>query len=309
MCIGEDWARRVSQAVVPVLVESGAEPGCTGRIESHRFPGFDLTILRAGRQTLRRAPRESAPRGDELLVSIQLEGTGELAHAGRIIQVGPGDLIVYRASEPFRWAMPGEWAQVVLRLPAEVLADSPAFRAALPLHIPASGAGEVIARFFAGVVALPQPEQAGSLAAGGLDLVRSIVAASARRTVVRQARVLSRGQLLVFLRRHFTDPLLTVDGIARGCLVSRRTLHRAFASLGTSPAAMLRRMRVRHARQLLLRDRARAVARIAEASGFSSARQFYRAFQLETGMTPGQFRVVRATSVRLPAQPELPMSA
>ncbi|MFJ2834640.1 AraC family transcriptional regulator [Nocardia sp. NPDC087230] len=304
----EDWVRRVSQALAPVRVEYGTEPRTPGRIESHRFTGFELTILRAGRQTLLR--RESAARGDELLVSIQLDGTGEIQQSGRRIAFGPGDLVVYRASESFRWAMHGDWAQVVLRLPVEVFAASPAFWAALPLHVPAAGAGEVIARFFAGVAALPRPEQAGPLAAGGLDLVRSIVAASARRTVVTQARALSRGQLLVFLRRHFTDPRLTVDGIARGCLVSRRTLHRAFETLlGTSPAAMLRRMRVRHARQLLLRDRARSVARIAEASGFSSTRQFYRVFQHETGMTPGQFRVVRATSVRLPAPPELPMSA
>ncbi|MGS2806361.1 AraC family transcriptional regulator [Nocardia sp. MW-W600-9] len=51
------------------------------------------------------------------------------------------------------------------------------------------------------------------------------------------------------------------------------------------------------------------MVRIAETGGFSSARQFYRVFQLETGMTPGQFRVVRATSVWVPAQPGLPLGA
>ncbi|MFE6919578.1 AraC family transcriptional regulator [Nocardia sp. NPDC057663] len=308
MCAGEDWVRRVSQAVVPVRVEFGATARSVGRIASQRFTGFDLAVLRAGPQTLRRATGASQAQRDDVLVSIQLDGYAEMDQSGQTVQVGPGDLVVYRAGEPFRWTMRGDWAQVVLRLPPNAFADTPELP--LPLHIPATGAGEVIARFFAGVADLRQPEHAATLATGGLDLVRSVVGICARTQVIaKPARVLSRGQVLVFLRRHFTDPRLTVDGIARGCLVSRRTLHRAFESLGTSPAAMLRRMRVRHARQLLLRDRARSVARIAEASGFASVRQFYRAFQLETGMTPGEFRVVRATAVRLPARPELSMTA
>lgn len=296
MCAGEDWAQRISQALAPVRVEVGARQRPRGRIAAQRFAGFDLAVLRAGPQTLHSVPDDAS--GGDVLVSIQFEGQAEAEHAGRTIAVGPGDLVVYRAGDPFRWTMREDWAQVLLRLPLDTLADGAI--TALPLHLPATGAAEVIARFFAGVAELRQPEHAAALAVGGLDMVRSVVAA-ARTPVVAEKpqRALSRGQVLVFLRRHFTDPELTVDGIARGCLVSRRTLHRAFESLGTSPAAMLRGMRVRHARQLLLRDRARSVARVAEASGFASVRQFYRAFRLETGMTPGQFRVVR-TGARLP---------
>lgn len=49
-------------------------------------------------------------------------------------------------------------------------------------------------------------------------------------------------------------------------------------------------MRVRHAKMLLTRDRSLPPAAVGFAAGFASERHFFRVFQQETGMTPGDYR-------------------
>lgn len=95
--------------------------------------------------------------------------------------------------------------------------------------------------------------------------------------------------MLVHLRQRYTDPALTVDEVARACHISRRTLFRLFG-IGRSYHATLRDLQVRHAQRLLARDASRQLAEVAFASGFAAERTFYRAFQRETGMTPGEYR-------------------
>jgi AraC-like DNA-binding protein len=60
---------------------------------------------------------------------------------------------------------------------------------------------------------------------------------------------LTRERVHGFIRRHATDPRLDSESVAAGCGVSRRTLYRALAEAGEPLSALIRRLRVIHARR------------------------------------------------------------
>lgn len=92
-----------------------------------------------------------------------------------------------------------------------------------------------------------------------------------------------------FLHQHLEENI-SVDDVAGACKVSRSTLDRAFqAAEGQGPAAILRRMRMDQARQLLLTTDL-PLADVAARCGFNYLSHFSRAFKKETGRTPSQYR-------------------
>jgi transcriptional regulator GlxA family with amidase domain len=83
---------------------------------------------------------------------------------------------------------------------------------------------------------------------------------------------------------------VTVDDVARACLISRRTLYRLFDGTPGGVVSLLRKIRIEHAQALLRADTSLPLGSVALACGFAGERQFYRAFRQATGFTPGEFR-------------------
>ncbi|MFC4124763.1 hypothetical protein [Nocardia rhizosphaerae] len=74
-----------------------------------------------------------------------------------------------------------------------------------------------------------------------LDLFGSaVLLAAGARPVDTPAETLGREQVLAFLRDHCTNPELTIDDVARACLLSRRSLFRLFDGPGDSLGTTLR---------------------------------------------------------------------
>lgn len=85
---------------------------------------------------------------------------------------------------------------------------------------------------------------------------------------------------------------LDVPRLARQAGLSVRTLHRRCgATLGTTPAKLIERLRVEHARALLAAG-PRAAKQVAAASGFADGAQLARAFRRTLGVTPRAYRVM-----------------
>lgn len=98
------------------------------------------------------------------------------------------------------------------------------------------------------------------------------------------------------LRARFRGAI-NLKTVARQCGVTREHFIRAFSERhGETPGGMLRRLRLEHARTMLLATEL-PVAEVAAASGFSSATAFCRAFRAECLASPGRFRA-RAASKR-----------
>ncbi len=90
---------------------------------------------------------------------------------------------------------------------------------------------------------------------------------------------------LHYLRSHFRSPI-NLKEVAAKCGISREHFIREFGGrYGESPGALLRRLRLEHARTMLAAT-ALGVAEVARASGFASANTFARAYRARFGGSP-----------------------
>lgn len=293
-----EWESWLSESYVPLTVDPQRDQPFHGGIRRHRMRGFDLSSVSASGQRIRRTKSGIARTdGEFLLVSIVTEGFGRLHQDGRIAAVRPGEMVFYDTSRPYHWDIEGSWAQVVVQAPmAELLTHLGTESARLPtaVTVTADSAGGVVSGFFRQLAAVVQtePGQAAVLADNGVALLASAVRLAAGGLPAGEpARALSREQVLAFMRARCTDPGLTIDAIARACLVSRRGLYRLFDEVGDGLSTVLRRMRVECAKAMLVADSMKSMTSIAASAGFSSERHFFRAFREETGMTPREYRL------------------
>ena len=98
-------------------------------------------------------------------------------------------------------------------------------------------------------------------------------------------------QALEYLHDHLHEPLFSIEDVTRQAGVSRRWLEYAFRdSLGETPYQYLRRQRLARARRLLVEEPKTKIYKIAQCSGFSSAKQLAMTFQQDFGMSPREYR-------------------
>lgn len=97
------------------------------------------------------------------------------------------------------------------------------------------------------------------------------------------------GRALSYMERHLAEAP-SLDEIARGCAMSRRSLNRAFrAVMGCTPVQHMVRMRTQRALELL-KTTDDSVTEIALALGYSDPNYFSKQFHRQTGMTPREAR-------------------
>ncbi|AYF77983.1 AraC family transcriptional regulator [Nocardia yunnanensis] len=293
----EEWEAGLSEAYVPLAVSPTGSGEFSGWITLGRYPGMELSTLGASRQRVDRTRSLIARTEDEILhTSILLSGRGRLHQDGRVADVGPGEMVFYDSTRPYHWEFDVDWTMAAVLVPLRRLRDRTGLAAS---EVPTAttvlrgGPAGMVTGFLRDLAELQntRPDQAAALSGSAVDLLISAVSLTVGRPVPGEvAATLTVRQVLEFVRRHRTDPALTVDDIAAGCGVSRRTLYRVLEQFEGGPAAILRRMRIELARELLTARRDLPVIAIARACGFATERQFYRAFRLEAGMTPAAYR-------------------
>jgi transcriptional regulator GlxA family with amidase domain len=104
------------------------------------------------------------------------------------------------------------------------------------------------------------------------------------------------GPAIAWARGHLGD--LDVGTLARRAALSVRTLHRrCLEHLGTTPAKLIDKLRVEHARTLLAGG-ALPAKTLAAQCGFGNAGRLKRAFRRELGIGPREYRVLHAPAER-----------
>lgn len=94
---------------------------------------------------------------------------------------------------------------------------------------------------------------------------------------------------LRFMMEH-SHEAIGVDDLAKAAAMSRRGLHQAFLEeLGRPPGGELQRIRVEHAKRLLVESSEKLEA-IGESCGYHSANSFWFAFKNATRLSPKQYR-------------------
>ncbi|WP_067715020.1 helix-turn-helix domain-containing protein [Nocardia yamanashiensis] len=293
----EQWEALLSETYVPLAFDPLPAPAFHGRVVSGRYGELSLSTIGSTPQIVTRTSGLLSAATDEyLLTTIQTRGQARLHQDGRVADVVPGSMVCYDSTREYRWEGTADWEMLVVQIPLSVLRARPDFsdddiRTAVPL--PQLGPTGVVSRFFRDLaeVQAENPEGAALLATPAVDLLAAVLRQTTDGRPAELARdALERQRVLDYMRRHCADPGLTVDRIADGCRMSRRSLYRVFDEFEDGPATVLRRMRVDHACDLLARYPNQPISMVAYSSGFLGERQFYRAFREERGVTPSLFR-------------------
>ncbi|MRH88690.1 helix-turn-helix domain-containing protein [Nocardia sp. SYP-A9097] len=297
----ERWEAQMIETYFPLAVPPLSEGEFHGRITHGRYGEIDVTQVGSSPQQVSLTDSLIAAADDEyLLASIGIKGRGLLHLDGATAALGPGDMVFFGSSRRLRWDFDSTWDKTVLQVPVGLLREHGGITLEdVPLcrTITADSVAGVVARFFLDLARLQREnaEHAALLAESALDLL--VAAARSAGGLPRppageggySAEAFDRRQVLEYMRARCTDPAFTVDRIAQGCMLSRRTLYRIFDGMAEGPAAVLWRMRVEHARGLLARSEL-PVAVVAAGSGFRAESHFFRVFRELTGLTPGEYR-------------------
>lgn len=301
----DQWEAQMSELYVPLAVSPVAVEDFRGWINRGCYSDVELSTIGSTPQHVRRTERLIARTDDEFLTAtIQTRGRGRLHQDGRVAAVAPGTMVFYDSTRPYRFELDDEWAMAVVQVPLRRLREqigATDHRLATAVALPRHGPAGLVSRYFRELATVQdqRPEQTALLVAPALNLLAAAVnLAAGSPPPEHSSDALARQRVLAFIRTRCTDPELTVDRIAEGCMMSRRTLYRVFDDTEEGPAAFLRSMRVERACELLTLDPRVPIAVVAHASGFLTERHFYRAFRHEKATTPAAFRALDSRVLR-----------
>lgn len=286
----EEWTHACSGAFVPLKVRSTAPDFAATLSQVALGPNVTVTRVSSAASTvfrdddlIRRHPR------DDLLVSLHRRGSGSVRQHGRAAALGYGSAALYDAATPYALSFPGTMSEVVLQVPRRTLSSvGNAFSELTAVPLPDSAQLRALTMLASAVDARAVEGEAEALGEALVALLRSI--ATARRDDHGPAvdpRLLLEG-IRLWIDEHASDPDLTPERVARNFHVSLRTLQKIFADGGESPAAVIRRCRLRRGRSLLMCGS--SVAEAARRSGFLDVDSFTRAFRREFDLTPSAAR-------------------
>lgn len=295
------WETLLSSDVVPIAVEPLAGRSFSGSFSSVvAAGGLRIGTGRGGGMQGRRTAHHVARTEGRYVVAIApTAGSALVVDEDRHeMALTAGSFVLISTDRPTIFRIENYCATAIVQVPWSMLLARTGLAQerfaglfAQPLSLPGAGAAAIAAGYCRAVAALPDDYAADRIAMGNhtVDLLASVVSLiSGERPLEGPAMAQARERVLAYLREHFADSGLSVERIAAACSLSRSTLYRATEADGGVVAA-LRRVRLAHARTLLLTGSA-TIAAVASGCGFGSERQFYRAFQDETGMSPGEFR-------------------
>jgi AraC-like DNA-binding protein len=257
-------------------------------ILSRRIGDVLLTRFRAPATTVETVGRRSVAGGlgHHLKMVWQLGGRMRYADAHASFDIGPGDFIIT--------SMSGDhWMEMFDGHDALLLAfnpnDDPRWttraRDALGTRMASRAGLSAAASGISALLSSPDADQTGALAARAMI---DLALASTGADEATEPPLLARAGLSIM--HNIADPDYCPARLARDLGLSRRSLYTRLASLGTTPAALIRRIRLDRVRQDIARADGRSLLDIALANGFPDGASLSRAFRDAYGQPPSALR-------------------
>lgn len=269
----------------------------SGNISAHSFGTLTVSRLSSlatdGRiEVVRGAAEIRADQRDQFMLFLVYCGDVGFAQDGRSARLRSGDMIIYDQARPFTMEFGGETRQIIVSIPRPLMAsrlpEAERFTARL---IPSNSK---LGTLTAGVVrqlgefetALDE-DIANKVGGSALDILAATLQAEFSddgEEAGRHDPRLARAKRYVIANLH--DCGMTIESIAAAQHLAARTLHRLFASEGTTPIRWLWQQRLSASYNALAEGRIRNVTDAALSFGFTDLSHFSRAFKKTFGHAP-----------------------
>ncbi|MEV1175786.1 helix-turn-helix domain-containing protein [Nonomuraea sp. NPDC049784] len=298
------WNDAVSRTLVPMTVVPQGDGPFVGRLATDRLGYLRVSTMEADAKRISRTPALIARSPEAFVaVGVQMSGTATFIQDGRRAEVGEGDLVVYDTTRPYFFDYPQRFSMHVFQLPRRVLGvpESDIRQVTGTAIDTEDGFGAVLLPFLATLAASAHaytPAVADRLAGNVVDLFSTLVAERTRE--VTQDADAARTHLVLRVRDHINqnlgDPDLSPESIAQAHRISVRYLHRIFEGEGITVGRLIQQRRLEECgRELARRSRtAPTVSAVAQRWGFVNPAHFSRAFRAVYGVSPREWRSLRA---------------
>lgn len=225
------------------------------------------------------------------LLTLLTKGRTVIEQADQSCQLGTGDFCLLDTARPYRFDYPKPYQAIHLKIPRDELHRRlPLAETISGARVPAQGRyAQLAAVMLRSSVELLDGEDTTpmQLEPAFIDLIALAFDEAFQnksdgnmryRQIVEQAREIIAARLF--------DPELDLSQIPREIGVSNRSLYRAFAQFGDTPARFLAEKRLNAARDLIFSGHVTSVSEVAMACGFNDFSHFSRTFKLRFGEAP-----------------------
>ena len=300
------WGEAMSRSLVPVkVVPLGGQP-FEGSLVSHRLGNVEVSTMEANATQVSRTadliarfPQAEAPVG----VAVQVSGRAQLEQNGRRAEVAEGDLVLYDTARPYSVDYPERFRSHVFQVPRTLLgvAEGDIRQVVGTAVTSTEGFGSVLTPFLGSLAASAHsyPAAVGDRLADRVSdllvtLIDQLIGRKADDPRASNCHLVQR--VRDHIDRHLSDPELSPEAIARAHHISVRYLHRLFEGEGITVARLVQQRRLESCtRELARRGRsAPTVSAVAQRWGFANPAHFSRSFRTAYGVSPREWRVLRA---------------
>lgn len=299
--VARKWREFLCELYYPIEAYEINRTDFSGRLDELRLDFLQITTFEADHQRVERTKFHTKfDTAEEFVFVIPRKGTTRWGQFGRDGSFKPFASTMVLSSEPYWAACSNDFANVTIRIPAEIMRSrvkdcealcgipmrqSPMLNRAL---------WDMLAGFFAPGVEGPDDLLARRLAETIVDL---IVFALARERShgdfdARGQRDLIRDRVIAYVKSHLTNPRLSPLAVAQANGISVSYMNKLLRPSGKSMSRRLLDERLALCRDRLKEANSRhlSIGRIAFDAGFSNQSYFTSCFRAKFGTTPREFR-------------------
>jgi AraC-like DNA-binding protein len=289
------WADVVTQTFVPLQCDTPDRGGFCGDLRHRQIGLVGITDVQASPLRAARTPASIArtPR-DDLIVVLQIGGTCHASQNASAARLLPGDGAIVTTDECYFFEFPGDFRQLVFKLPSCLMAQERIGRPRERSLLLSDGPAKLLQRLALSL--LEEPMDVSAEDEVGIEhAFADLLGSAARPSDTNEGQSEDSVRYVVarqFIRQQLTNPALKPATVVAHVGMSTGNLGRLFARRGTSIERTFWMERLDAARQDLVDPRLHesSVTDIAFSWAFNDAAHFSRRFSKAYGVATTAYR-------------------